>query len=64
MKTITQAFFILLAGTFLFSAAVFADRHEEAPDGETPEYFNAGKFIKTDQRWQAVAWQATRIPAE
>ena len=27
-------------------------------------YFNTGTFIKRDGRWQAVAWQATRIPGE
>jgi len=25
-------------------------------------YFNTGTFIRRDGRWQAVAWQATRIP--
>ena len=32
--------------------------------GEVCQYFNTGTFVKSDQRWQAVAWQATRIPAE
>ncbi|MDX1381370.1 MAG: DUF4440 domain-containing protein [Xanthomonadales bacterium] len=30
--------------------------------GEVLEYFNTGTFVKRDGRWQAVAWQATRIP--
>jgi Domain of unknown function (DUF4440) len=34
------------------------------PDaGERSEYFNTGTFLRRDGRWQAVAWQATRIPA-
>ena len=32
--------------------------------GEVAEYFNTGTFVKTSERWQAVAWQATKIPAE
>jgi ketosteroid isomerase-like protein len=153
MKTIRRAIWILLAGTLLLSANVFADQHEEAPDGavltallqaflagaskndaaaherfwskdlvytsssgdrfgkadimaglesgeeedpavysaediriqqfgdtavvafrlvatpmkangEVSQYFNTGTFVKSDQRWQAVAWQATRIPPE
>jgi uncharacterized protein YciI len=27
-------------------------------------YLNTGTFVKRDGRWQAVAWQATRVPAE
>jgi hypothetical protein len=30
---------------------------------ERSEYFNTGTFLRRDGRWQAVAWQATRIPA-
>jgi uncharacterized protein YciI/ketosteroid isomerase-like protein len=31
----------------------------------TPEsYLNTGTFVKRDGRWQAVAWQATRVPPE
>jgi hypothetical protein len=26
------------------------------------EYFNTGTFLKRDDKWQVVAWQATRIP--
>jgi ketosteroid isomerase-like protein len=26
------------------------------------QYFNTGTFLRRDGRWQAVAWQATRIP--
>ena len=31
---------------------------------EITEYFNTGTFVKSRGRWQVVAWQATRIPAE
>jgi uncharacterized protein YciI len=27
-------------------------------------YLNTGTFVKRDGRWQAVAWQATRVPPE
>jgi len=27
------------------------------------EFFNTGTFLKRDGEWQAVAWQATKIPA-
>jgi len=29
---------------------------------ERSEYLNTGTFVKRDGRWQAVAWQATRVP--
>ena len=28
------------------------------------EYFNTGTFLKREGKWQAVAWQATKIPPE
>lgn len=31
---------------------------------EITNYYNTGTFVKRDGKWQAVAWQATRIPAE
>jgi hypothetical protein len=31
---------------------------------EVTNYFNTGMFVKRDNKWQAVAWQATKIPAE
>jgi hypothetical protein len=30
---------------------------------EVTSYFNTGSFVKRDGQWQAVAWQATKIPA-
>jgi Domain of unknown function (DUF4440) len=41
----------------------------QAAEGNTsaaPEilyYYNTGTFLRRNGRWQAVAWQATRIPA-
>ncbi|WP_232325023.1 nuclear transport factor 2 family protein [Microbulbifer agarilyticus] len=29
---------------------------------EITEFFNTGTFVKRDGKWQAVAWQATKIP--
>ena len=34
-----------------------------ADGSEVLEYFNTGTFLKRGGNWQAVAWQATRIPA-
>lgn len=34
----------------------------QADPPETTHYFNTGTFLKRDGQWQAVAWQATRIP--
>jgi len=28
------------------------------------QYFNTGTFVREQGRWQAVAWQATKIPEE
>lgn len=30
---------------------------------ETAKYLNTGTFLKRDGKWQAVSWQATKIPA-
>jgi len=30
--------------------------------GQLMQYFNTGTFVKRDQQWRAVAWQATIIP--
>jgi len=35
---------------------------EHAGGTELSEYLNTGTFVKHDGRWQAVAWQATRVP--
>ena len=31
-------------------------------DGTTNRYRNTGTFVRRGGRWQAIAWQATRIP--
>ncbi len=31
---------------------------------ENAEYLNTGTFLKRDGKWQAVSWQATKMPAE
>lgn len=33
-----------------------------APDGQRSFYRNSGMFLRRDGRWQAVTWQATRVP--
>ena len=40
------------------STAVVAFRLVSAPQ----QYLNTGTFVKRRGRWQAVAWQATKIP--
>lgn len=32
------------------------------PDGQTDYYRNSGTFVRRDGRWQAVTWQATKVP--
>jgi hypothetical protein len=34
---------------------------DESPPVVT-QYFNTGTFLRPDDQWQVVAWQATRIP--
>jgi ketosteroid isomerase-like protein len=31
---------------------------------EVTNYLNTGTFLKRDGKWQAVGWQATKLPAE
>ncbi len=31
---------------------------------EVTNYLNTGTFLKRDGKWQVVAWQATKLPAE
>jgi uncharacterized protein (TIGR02246 family) len=37
---------------------------EKDPDGEVSYFRNSGTFLKRDGKWQAVTWQATRVPPE
>ncbi|MDT8439936.1 MAG: nuclear transport factor 2 family protein [Wenzhouxiangellaceae bacterium] len=34
------------------------------PDGSEQQYFNTGVFARKTDGWRAIAWQATRIPAD
>lgn len=34
----------------------------DASSTEVANYLNTGTFVKRDGRWQAVAWQSTRVP--
>jgi len=46
--------------------AVVAFRLVAAPQaGGAPTYYrNTGTFLKQNGKWQAVAWQSTKVPAE
>lgn len=35
---------------------------ERGPKTEVTKYFNTGTFLKRNGKWQAVAWQATKLP--
>jgi ketosteroid isomerase-like protein len=35
---------------------------QKVSDGSTNEYRNTGTFQRRKGRWQAIAWQATRVP--
>ena len=37
---------------------------DKAGAKEVANYFNTGTFLKRGGKWQAVGWQATRIPSE
>jgi len=37
---------------------------QKMEDGQTNMFRNTGTFIRRSNRWQVVAWQATRIPKE
>ncbi len=34
-----------------------------AADGTTQYYRNSGTFLRRDGQWQAITWQATKVPA-
>jgi ketosteroid isomerase-like protein len=36
----------------------------KADKSEVSNYFNTGTFVKRNGQWQAVAWQATKIPED
>lgn len=35
---------------------------ERGPKTEVTKYFNTGTFLRRNGKWQAVAWQATKLP--
>ncbi|HHP7241549.1 MAG TPA: nuclear transport factor 2 family protein [Cyclobacteriaceae bacterium] len=35
-----------------------------APDGIKSEYLNSGTFMKRNDQWKAISWQATKIPGK
>jgi hypothetical protein len=35
---------------------------QHTPDGKTNNYRNSGTFVKRNGQWQAVSWQATKVP--
>ena len=37
---------------------------KKADKTEVANYLNTGTFLKRDGKWQAVGWQATKMPAE
>ena len=37
---------------------------KKADKTEVANYFNTGTFLKRDAKWQAVGWQATKIPLD
>ena len=48
------------------NTAVVAFKLVATPPDELPKmyYFNTGTFVKRDEEWRVVAWQATKIPPE
>lgn len=46
------------------SAALTFRLVAHAGDGSRTDYRNSGMFVLRDGRWQAVTWQATRVPVE
>lgn len=51
---------------WLGDTVVVAFRLVATPPDETPQlyYFNTGTFVRRDDGWRVVAWQATRIPPQ
>lgn len=49
----------LYQGTAVLAFTLVADNA-----GQFTRYFNTGTFVKRNGQWQAVAWQATKIPSK
>lgn len=55
---------ILQYGTTAVVAFRLVGTTSQSGKTEVAKYYNTGTFVKRDGRWQAVAWQATKIPTE
>ncbi len=55
---------ILQYGTTAVVAFRLVATNKKGGTSEVANYFNTGTFVKKDDRWKAVAWQATKIPGE
>jgi len=53
----------LYGDTAVVAFKLVATPMDESTDIEESYYFNTGTFLKREGVWQAVAWQATKIPA-
>jgi uncharacterized protein DUF4440 len=51
-------------GTTAIVAFRLVGTTKKGAETEVANYFNTGTFLKRDGRWQAVSWQATKIPEE
>ena len=51
----------LLGDTAIVAFKLIANVNNGESSG-MQEYFNTGTFIKRNKQWQAIAWQATKIP--
>jgi hypothetical protein len=52
----------ILVRPFGDTAALTFRLVQHGPDGKLAYYRNSGMFVRRDGRWQAVTWQATRVP--
>ena len=53
---------ILQYGTTAVVAFRLVGTTAKSGKNEVSTYFNTGTFVKREGKWQAVAWQATKIP--
>jgi ketosteroid isomerase-like protein len=51
-------------GTTALVAFRLVATSKKADKTEVANYLNTGTFLKRDGKWQAVGWQATKMPAE
>ena len=55
---------VLQYGTTAVVAFRLVGTTTKADKTEVSNYLNTGTFVKRDGKWQAVAWQATKVPEE